>query len=129
MQTIGVAPSFQVAPVMSISSVRQRVLLIEIRYKLKTQYTVLVICNPKHLNNNQRTDRTMHIFFNAGVKTTDMVGDMSGVGEVWYHSEGIANIISMSLIQKDYQVTYDIRLDNNFRVWNEEKQVPRIQAI
>ena len=71
----------------------------------------------------------MHIFFNAGVKTTDMVGDMSGVGEVWYHSEGIANIISMSLIQKDYQVTYDIRLDNNFRVWNEEKQVPRIQAI
>ena len=42
----------------------------------------------------------MHIFCNTGVKTTDMVGDILGVWEVWYHSEGIANITSMALIQK-----------------------------
>ena len=58
-----------------------------------------------------------------------MVGDMPGIREVWYHSEGIENILSMALIQKDYQLTYYIRIDNTFRVWNEEKQVPIIQVI
>ena len=64
----------------------------------------------------------MHIFYNAGVKITDMVGDIPGVGELWYHSEGIENIRSMALIYKDDQVTYDSRLDNTFRVWNEENK-------
>ena len=65
----------------------------------------------------------MHILFNAGMNTTDMVRDMPGVVEVWYHSEVIANILSMALVQKDYQVTHDSRLDNTFRVWNEEKKI------
>ena len=43
----------------------------------------------------------MHIFCNAGVNTTDIVGDISEVGEVCYHSEVIENILSMELIQKD----------------------------
>ena len=85
------------------------------------QSTACVIYNPEPLNNIRRTDQTIHIFFNAGVKTTDMVGDMPGVGVIWYHSEGIANILSMALIQKYYQLTYDSILDNTFRVWNEEK--------
>ena len=63
----------------------------------------------------------MHIFFNTGVKTTNMVGDIPGVGRVWYHSEGIENIIYMELIQKDYQVTYGRKLKTTFRVWNKEK--------
>ena len=50
-----------------------------------------------------------------------MVSAIPVVGEVWYHSKGIENIISMALIQKDYQVTYEIRLNNTVRVWNEEK--------
>ena len=65
----------------------------------------------------------MHILFNAGMNTTDMVRDMPGVVEVWYQSEVIANILSTALVQKDYQVTHDSRLDNTFRVWNEEKPI------
>ena len=61
----------------------------------------------------------MHILCNAGVKTTDMVGVMPGVGEVWSHSERIVNILPTALIKKYYKVTYDIRLNNTFRVRNE----------
>ena len=104
-------------------------LLIEIWVLIDNKYTVHVICNQKLLKNIQNTDRKKHIFYNAGVKITDMVGDISGVGEVWYHSEGIENIRSMALIYKDDQVTYDIRLDNTFRVWNEEKKLPINQEI
>ena len=64
----------------------------------------------------------MHIFFNTGVKTTNMVGDIPGVGRVWYHSEGIENILSMALIQKDYQVKYYSILYTIFRVCNKEKK-------
>ena len=83
---------------------------------IDNQSTVHVIYNLKLLNNIRRTDRTIHIFCNAGVKTTDMVGDTPGMGEVWYHSEGIANILSKALIHKDYQVKYNSRLDNTSRV-------------
>ena len=58
----------------------------------------------------------MYIFRNTEMNNTDIVGEITGVGEVWYHSEGITNIVSMEFIQKDYQVTYDRRLDNIFRV-------------
>ena len=64
----------------------------------------------------------MHILSNARVKTTYMVGDMSEVGvEGWYHSEGIANNLSVALIKNNYQVTYYSRFDNTFRVWNKKK--------
>ena len=79
-----------------------------------------IICNPKLLKNIRRTDSIIHIFCSAGVKNTEMVGDMPVVGVVWYHSESISNILSVSLIKKDHQVTYDSRLYNTFRVWNEE---------
>ena len=57
----------------------------------------------------------MHIFCNSGMNTTDMVGYMPGVVVVryyseviaWYHSKGIANILSMAFINNYYQVTND----------------------
>ena len=52
---------------------------------IDNQSTVHVICNPNLLNNIRRMDRTMNIFYNAGVKTTRMVGGMPRVVEVWYH--------------------------------------------
>ena len=41
----------------------------------------------------------MHIFYHSGVKTTDTVDEIPRVGGVWYHSEGMANIQAMALIQ------------------------------
>ena len=63
----------------------------------------------------------MHIFCNAGVNTTDIIGDIPELGEVWYQSKGIENILSMKLIKKDYQVIYDGVPNITFRVWNEGK--------
>ena len=47
------------------------------------QSIVYVICNPKLLNNIRRTDQTMNIFCNAGVKTTNMVGGIPGLVGFW----------------------------------------------
>ena len=55
------------------------------------------------------------------MNTTDVVGDMSVVVEVWFHSEGITNMLYIELIQKFYQGTYYSIIENTFIVWNEGK--------
>ena len=59
---------------------------------------------------------TLHIRCNAGVKTTNMRGNLSGYGPVWYFPNGIANILSLSHVKEKFRVTYDIALDNTFYV-------------
>ena len=44
--------------------------------------------------------------FNAGVTTTNQVGDLKGVGAVWYNPDGIANILSLSRTEEQYLITY-----------------------
>ena len=43
---------------------------------------------------------------NAGVKTTNQIGYMKGVGSVWYNPDGIANILSLSRMEEHYLITY-----------------------
>jgi hypothetical protein len=59
----------------------------------------------------------MNIRCNAGVTRTSMIGDLPGYdGEVWYNPKGIANILSLSNVEKYYQVTYDSRAEKAFVV-------------
>ena len=43
-----------------------------------------------------------------------MVGDLPRYGTVWYHSTGIANIISLSCAIKIFTITYDSADGNKF---------------
>jgi hypothetical protein len=57
----------------------------------------------------------MKIHCNAGVASTDQVGDLDGYGTVWYHPNGIANILSLSRVREHgYRVTYDSEDGNRF---------------
>ena len=49
-----------------------------------------------------------------------MVGDLQGYGTVWYHPKGIANILSLHRVAKQFRVTFDSEGDNAFIVWNNE---------
>jgi hypothetical protein len=75
---------------------------------LDNQSTIDVFCNKQLLVNIHKTNSTMSIHCNAGVKTTSEIGDLPGYGEVWYHPTGIANILSLSRVRaKGFQVTYE----------------------
>jgi hypothetical protein len=84
---------------------------------LDNQSTVNVFSNKELLTNIRTTDRVMNIRCNAGVTRTSMIGDLPGYdGEVWYNPKGIANILSLSDVEKYHQVTYDSRAEKAFVV-------------
>ena len=80
---------------------------------LDNQSTVDVFCNKDLLTNIRQADRSCRISCNAGVVTTDLIGDLAGYPEpVWYHATGIANILSLHRVTKHCRVRYDSSEEN-----------------
>jgi len=50
-------------------------------------------------------------------------GDLIGYGIVWFHPEGIMNILSLSNVQKKHSVTYDSTLSEGFLVFKADGTV------
>ena len=52
----------------------------------------------------------------AGVTRTNLVGELPGYGTVWFHPDGIANILSLSRVKTKYHITFDSNENNKFIV-------------
>ena len=74
---------------------------------LDNQSTVDVFCNRSLLTNVHETNKIMNIQCNAGVTRTNMVGELNRYGTVWYNAKDIANILSLSQVEKKHHVTYN----------------------
>ena len=97
------------------NSVTQGVQIPKTWILLDSQSTVDVFHNKKLLQNIRDSGRSMAIHCTAGVTTTRLVGDLPGYGKVWYHPNGIANILSLARVKaKGYTVTYDSAEGNHF---------------
>jgi Reverse transcriptase (RNA-dependent DNA polymerase) len=84
---------------------------------LDNQSTVDVFSNKKLLSNIRESSTTMDIHCNAGITSTNMIGELRGYGTVWYNPTGIANIISLSrATERGYQVTFDSSEGNVFHL-------------
>ena len=83
---------------------------------LGSQSTVSIFSNRRLLRNIRKANGWMHIHCNAGITRTNLVGDLRGYGTVWYHPDGIANILSLAEVRKRFHVTYDSSQQNEFVV-------------
>ena len=74
---------------------------------LDNQSTINVFVNRRLLKNIRRIEQYMYIHCTAGVTRTNLVGDLPGYGTVWFHPDGIANILSLSRVKTKYRITFD----------------------
>lgn len=68
------------------------------------------------LTNIHQVRDTMRIVCNAGTIVVTHMGTLKGYGEVWYHPDAIANILSLRNVQDKFRVTYDSETGNRFVV-------------
>jgi len=74
---------------------------------LDNQSIVDVFYNKELLKNIREVETQMNIHCNAGVSTTKPVGDLPGYGTVWFYEDGIANILSLSRVKRDHEVSFN----------------------
>lgn len=74
---------------------------------LNNQSTVDMFCNKLLLKNIRKAKTMCRILCNAGVVHTNLIGDFPGYpAPVWYHPDGIANILSLFKVSQHCRVTY-----------------------
>jgi Reverse transcriptase (RNA-dependent DNA polymerase) len=96
---------------------------------LDTQANVDVFVNPRLLTNIREAEHMLTISTTAGMTMTSLVGDFKGYGTVWYHPEGIANILSWSRVRRRFKLGYDsakdefyiYKLDGTVRTFTQKK--------
>jgi hypothetical protein len=83
---------------------------------LDKQATVDVFYKKELLENIRRSDTHMDIHCNTGMTSMNLIGDLPGYLEVWYHLNGIANILSLARVKEKHRVTFDSNGQNQFEV-------------
>ena len=89
--------------------------------------TIHLFTNGNLLINIRKAADGEHITVNttAGSITTCMQGDLQGFGTVWYHPDGIANVLSLGLITLQLRVTMDTSIDNAINVHKTDGTIRR----
>ena len=65
----------------------------------------------------------LKVFSTGGTAMKNLIGFLPGYGWVWYHPNGIANILSLARMIKKYRVLFDSATDNEFHVYVREGRV------
>jgi hypothetical protein len=72
---------------------------------------------PVLIINIHKVKEKIEIHCTADTISTDMMGTLDGYGMFWYHSDGIANILSLSQVGlKVCSVSYSSEVDNQFHL-------------
>ena len=73
---------------------------------LDNQSTIHYLCNQEMVTNIRKSPTTMTINTNAGNASTNLQATLPGLGDVWFDSKGLVNVLSF-LIEDKYRITYD----------------------
>ena len=78
------------------------------------------------MHNIHEADKPITIHCNAGRVTVTHQGTFGKFPEpVWYHPEGIANIMSLSSVQRHYRIAYD-DIKNTFLVYHPQQNTDMV---
>jgi hypothetical protein len=82
-----------------------------------------ICCNRKLVSSICLSSGSLKAHCNAGTKVVRYVATLRSYGTVWFNEDGIANILSMSLVKKKFPVRYDSASGDQFIVSKPDKDV------
>eukprot|EP00536_Pseudo-nitzschia_multiseries_P002896 jgi/Psemu1/6620/gm1.6620_g len=88
--------------------------------------TVHMFCQKAFLTNIREATDELHLYANAGMTIITHVGYLPGFGTVWFHPEGIANMLSFDGVAKTkgYMIEYNnLTMGNYFQVTNPSGEI------
>jgi hypothetical protein len=65
----------------------------------------------------------------VGFPSTNLVGDLPGYGEVWYHPNNIANILSLARVKDRHRATFDSTDGNQFVIHKSDGTSKRFHEL
>ncbi len=75
---------------------------------LDNQLSVHIMCNPDFVNNIWESSQPMILTSNGGSLPINEVADFEGFKrETWFLRNAMTNILSISLVKSEYNITYD----------------------
>ena len=83
--------------------------------------TLSLFSNPDLVENIRRSDKTLVLATNAGVKQSNQEASVPGFGKVYFDKDAIANIFGLSDLKKKYRITYDSMKEDAFLVYKENE--------
>jgi len=86
---------------------------------LDSESTCSIFSNPNFLTNIRPCipGKELHLQSNGGGELiANMIGNLKGIGEVYYHPESIANILSLAKVSQKRKVTFDSSNENVFKI-------------
>jgi hypothetical protein len=75
-----------------------------------------VFYNANLPDNIHQGNTSITIHCNAGIATTNMVSTFPRYGQLWYHKNGIANILPLRKVKEKNSITFDSDAKNKFHV-------------
>ena len=94
---------------------------------LDNQSPMDVFCNVDLLDNICPAENMLNIRSNGGTTSTSHQGNLPGYRTVWYHPEGIVNILSLSQVKEKYRVSFDSTNSNTFTMMKPDGKVFEFQ--
>ena len=83
---------------------------------MDSETTINMFVNPNMITNRQTAEIPINFLTNAGAKIVNRVRNFSGAGQTKFHPDMIANVLSLTEMTKQYQVTLTSGYENDFRV-------------
>jgi hypothetical protein len=94
---------------------------------LDSQLTVSVFKNRSLLTNIRPSSTTLRVHTNGGTQVSCQMGTIRNLGDVWFNTESLANILSRAELRKVCRITMDTSVEASMDVHRQDGSIMKFR--